>query len=148
MSVFGGDSWAREAQHRKRRVEDLALEAHDDTSSYKKLPSGKYVCLLCPHSPILDSPLMLSVRISPHPLIPRFPPIPNLLFKFRFLIFILNFDSFAIFTWWVCLKIVVIYMIILFSSVIIHVVQLGMVRRVIRQLRKLHQWFSINFNLT
>ncbi|KAF5448694.1 hypothetical protein F2P56_029201 [Juglans regia] len=62
MSVFGGDSWAREAQQRKRRVEDLALETLDDASSYKKLLSGKYVCLLCPHSPILDSPLMLSMH--------------------------------------------------------------------------------------
>nr|GMD05088.1 sodium channel modifier 1-like [Ipomoea batatas] len=25
MSVFGGDSWAREAQHRKRRVDDLVI---------------------------------------------------------------------------------------------------------------------------
>ncbi|XP_035540769.1 sodium channel modifier 1-like isoform X2 [Juglans regia] len=43
MSVFGGDSWAREAQQRKRRVEDLALETLDDASSYKKLLSGKYM---------------------------------------------------------------------------------------------------------
>jgi hypothetical protein len=64
MSVFGGDSWAREAQHRKRRLDDLILEEVDE-SSYKKLSSGKYACLVCPHSPILDSPLMLSVRTHP-----------------------------------------------------------------------------------
>ncbi|WCJ33760.1 Sodium channel modifier 1 [Euphorbia peplus] len=61
MSVFGGDSWAREAQQRKRRVDDVVLE-NLDGSSYKKLSSGKYLCLLCPHNPVLDSPLMLSVH--------------------------------------------------------------------------------------
>nr|DAD37163.1 TPA_asm: hypothetical protein HUJ06_007804 [Nelumbo nucifera] len=72
MSVFGGDSWAREAQHRKRRVDDLLLQGvkhnkfnHDGSdvsSSYKKLSNGKFACLVCPNNPILDSPLMLSVR--------------------------------------------------------------------------------------
>ena len=62
MSVFGGDSWGREAQHRKRRLDDLLLEELIDGSSYKKLSNGKYACLVCSHSPILDSPLMLSVR--------------------------------------------------------------------------------------
>ncbi|POO03078.1 Sodium channel modifier [Trema orientale] len=57
MSVFGGDSWAREAQYRKRRVEDLVVESHH-AASFKKLSNGKYACLLCPHHPILDSPLM------------------------------------------------------------------------------------------
>ncbi|XP_062177945.1 uncharacterized protein LOC133882745 isoform X2 [Alnus glutinosa] len=61
MSVFGGDSWAREGQQRKRRVEDLALEQLDG-SSYKRLPSGKYACLICPNSPIIDSPLMFSMH--------------------------------------------------------------------------------------
>ena len=60
MSVFGGDSWAREAQHRKRKVEDLMVEGLD-ASSYKKLSTGNFACLLCPNNPILDSPLMLSV---------------------------------------------------------------------------------------
>ncbi|RVW61176.1 hypothetical protein CK203_020612 [Vitis vinifera] len=59
MSVFGGDSWAREAQHRKRKVEDLMVEGLD-ASSYKKLSTGKFACLLCANNPILDSPLMLS----------------------------------------------------------------------------------------
>lgn len=67
MSVFGGDSWATEAQQRKRRVDDLAVEQLDG-SSYKRLSSGKYACLLCPNSPILDSPLMLSVRFLLLPL--------------------------------------------------------------------------------
>lgn len=69
MSVFGGDSWAREAQQRKRRVDDLALEQLNG-SSYKKLSGGKYACLVCPHSPILDSPLMLSVSTPTLPSIP------------------------------------------------------------------------------
>ncbi|KAG1342240.1 sodium channel modifier 1 [Cocos nucifera] len=60
MSVFGGDSWAREAQHRKRRVDDLLLSS--PSSSFKKLSNGKYACLVCPHNPILDSPLMLSMH--------------------------------------------------------------------------------------
>ncbi|KAL3729282.1 hypothetical protein ACJRO7_026391 [Eucalyptus globulus] len=63
MSVFGGDSWAREAQHRKRRVDDLAVEGLD-ASSYKKLSSGKFACLVCPGAPVLDSALMLSVRLQ------------------------------------------------------------------------------------
>ncbi|KAL4581227.1 hypothetical protein LXL04_017437 [Taraxacum kok-saghyz] len=62
MSVFGGDSWGREAQHRKRRVADLLLDAAGDHSSYRKLPSGKYACLVCPHTPVIDTPLMLSVH--------------------------------------------------------------------------------------
>ncbi|XP_010268708.1 PREDICTED: sodium channel modifier 1-like isoform X2 [Nelumbo nucifera] len=72
MSVFGGDSWAREAQHRKRRVDDLLLQGvkhnkfnHDGSdvsSSYKKLSNGKFACLVCPNNPILDSPLMLSMH--------------------------------------------------------------------------------------
>ncbi|KAL3729301.1 hypothetical protein ACJRO7_026410 [Eucalyptus globulus] len=61
MSVFGGDSWAREAQHRKRRVDDLAVEGLD-ASSYKKLSSGKFACLVCPGAPVLDSALMLSMH--------------------------------------------------------------------------------------
>jgi len=61
MSVFGGDSWAREAQYRKRRVDDLVTDGLDG-SSHKKLSSGKYACLVCPHNPVLESPLALSVR--------------------------------------------------------------------------------------
>ncbi|XP_039172758.1 sodium channel modifier 1-like [Eucalyptus grandis] len=61
MSAFGGDSWAREAQHRKRRVDDLAVEGLD-ASSYKKLSSGKFACLVCPGAPVLDSALMLSMH--------------------------------------------------------------------------------------
>ena len=61
MSVFGGDSWAREAQYRKRRVDDLIVEGLDG-ATFKKLSNGKFACLLCPHHRILDSPLMLSVR--------------------------------------------------------------------------------------
>ncbi|KAJ9152942.1 hypothetical protein P3X46_026446 [Hevea brasiliensis] len=61
MSVFGGDSWAREAQYRKRRLDDLAIQGLEG-SSYKKLSSGKYACLVCPHNPVLDSPLMLSMH--------------------------------------------------------------------------------------
>ncbi|KAJ8766639.1 hypothetical protein K2173_001159 [Erythroxylum novogranatense] len=49
MSVFGGDSWAREAQHRKRRVEE-------------KLSNGKFTCLVCPHNPVLDSLIMLNMH--------------------------------------------------------------------------------------
>ncbi|GKU99333.1 hypothetical protein SLEP1_g12199 [Rubroshorea leprosula] len=61
MSVFGGDSWAREAQHRKRRVDDVVIEGIH-ASSYKKLSNGKYACLVCPQNPILDTPLMLSMH--------------------------------------------------------------------------------------
>ncbi|KAJ6896482.1 sodium channel modifier 1 [Populus alba x Populus x berolinensis] len=62
MSVFGGDSWAREAQYRKRRVDDLVIDGLDG-SSHKKLSSGKYACLVCPHNPVLESPLALSYHI-------------------------------------------------------------------------------------
>ncbi|CAL9122971.1 unnamed protein product [Musa acuminata var. zebrina] len=67
MSTYGGDNWAREAHHRKRRVDDLMLSSSSsfrDASfpSFKKLSNGKYACLVCPHNPILDTPLMLSVH--------------------------------------------------------------------------------------
>ncbi|OVA01773.1 hypothetical protein BVC80_9075g10 [Macleaya cordata] len=61
MSVFGGDSWGREAQFRKRRVDDLIVDGLD-TCSYKKLSNGKYACLLCPNNPVFDSSLMLSMH--------------------------------------------------------------------------------------
>ncbi|CAK9185174.1 unnamed protein product [Ilex paraguariensis] len=59
MSVFGGDSWAREAQYKKTRVDELLVDGFD-SSSYKKLSSGKFACLVCPNNPVLDTPLMLS----------------------------------------------------------------------------------------
>ncbi|KAK8930920.1 hypothetical protein KSP39_PZI016702 [Platanthera zijinensis] len=62
MSVFGGDSWVPEAQHRKRRVDDLMLSS--SSSSYKKLANGKFACLVCPHNPVLDSPLILSMHMK------------------------------------------------------------------------------------
>ncbi|WOL08772.1 sodium channel modifier 1 [Canna indica] len=66
MSTFGGDSWAREAQNRKRRVDDLMLSTSSSgdasSPSFKKLSSGKYACLVCSHNPILDTPLMLSIH--------------------------------------------------------------------------------------
>ncbi|KAL8209595.1 hypothetical protein R6Q57_006327 [Mikania cordata] len=62
MSVFGGDSWGREAQHRKRRVDDLMLDTAGDHSSYRKLSTGKYACIVCPHNPVLDTPVMLSMH--------------------------------------------------------------------------------------
>ncbi|XP_074567687.1 uncharacterized protein LOC141824324 [Curcuma longa] len=68
MSTFGGDSWAREAHHRKRRVDDLMLSSSSSSGdaasspSFKKLSSGKFVCLVCPHNPILDTALMLSMH--------------------------------------------------------------------------------------
>ncbi|XP_039039828.1 sodium channel modifier 1-like isoform X5 [Hibiscus syriacus] len=63
MSVFGGDSWGREAQNRKRRIDEVVLEGIDvDGSSCKKLSSGKYACLVCPRNPIFDTPLMLSMH--------------------------------------------------------------------------------------
>ncbi|CAH1444900.1 unnamed protein product [Lactuca virosa] len=64
MSVFGGDSWGREAQYRKRRVDDLLLDTAADHSSYRKLPTGKYACLICPHNPVLDTALMLSMHVK------------------------------------------------------------------------------------
>lgn len=67
MSVFGGDSWAREAQCRKRRVDDLMIEGIE-ASAYKKLSSGKFSCLVCPNNPVLDSAVMLSVRVEMKPL--------------------------------------------------------------------------------
>ncbi|XP_009775726.1 uncharacterized protein LOC107822946 [Nicotiana tabacum] len=63
MSVFGGDSWAREAQNRKRRIDELMAE-NISSSAYKKLSSGKFACLVCPHSPVLDTHLMLSAHIK------------------------------------------------------------------------------------
>ncbi|KAH6818954.1 hypothetical protein C2S51_002557 [Perilla frutescens var. frutescens] len=62
MSVYGGDSWAREAQHRKRKVEDLMIEGIE-SSVYKKLSNGKFACLICPANPVLDSPIMLSTHV-------------------------------------------------------------------------------------
>lgn len=62
MSAFGGDSWAREAQYRKRRVDDLMLSSSSSSSNYKKLSNGKFACLVCPHNPVLDSPLALSMH--------------------------------------------------------------------------------------
>ncbi|KAK4345379.1 hypothetical protein RND71_035555 [Anisodus tanguticus] len=63
MSVFGGDSWAREAQCRKRRVDELMVD-NIDSSAYKKLSTGKFACLVCPHRPVLDNSLMLSVHVK------------------------------------------------------------------------------------
>ncbi|KAF5200356.1 hypothetical protein FRX31_010056 [Thalictrum thalictroides] len=64
MSVYGGDSWGREAEYRKRRVEDLILEDHltNSSSSYKKLSNGKYTCLVCSNNPLFDTPLTLSMH--------------------------------------------------------------------------------------
>ncbi|KAH7655463.1 hypothetical protein IHE45_18G012200 [Dioscorea alata] len=62
MSVFGGDSWASEAHHRKRRVDDLMLSSSSSSSSYMRLSNGKYACLVCPHRPVLDSPISLSMH--------------------------------------------------------------------------------------
>ncbi|EYU37709.1 hypothetical protein ABFS82_02G030900 [Erythranthe guttata] len=63
MSVFGGDSWGREAQHRKRRVDDLLIE-NVEASLYKKLPSGKFACLVCPNNPVLDTATTLSTHVN------------------------------------------------------------------------------------
>jgi len=67
MSVFGGDNWARDAQQRKRRLDDLMLPAPASSSpstpeSFRRLPNGKLACLVCPNRPVLDSPLMLSMH--------------------------------------------------------------------------------------
>ncbi|KQJ98664.1 hypothetical protein BRADI_3g38325v3 [Brachypodium distachyon] len=67
MSVFGGDSWGRESQQRKRHLDDLMLPASASSpsasgGSFKRLSSGKFACLVCPHRPVLDSPLMLSMH--------------------------------------------------------------------------------------
>lgn len=62
MSVFGGDSWAREAHHRKRRVDDLMIEGIE-SSVYKKLCNGKFVCVVCPNNPVFDSAIMLSTHV-------------------------------------------------------------------------------------
>uniref|UniRef100_A0ACD5Y182 Uncharacterized protein n=1 Tax=Avena sativa TaxID=4498 RepID=A0ACD5Y182_AVESA len=73
MSVFGGDSWAREPQQRKRRLDDLMLptaaissssSSPSPSGSFKRLSSGKFACLFCPHRPVLESPLMLSMHIK------------------------------------------------------------------------------------
>ncbi|KAL3326253.1 hypothetical protein AABB24_037112 [Solanum stoloniferum] len=63
MSVFGGDSWAREVQCRKRRVDELMVD-NIDSSAYKKRSSGKFVCIVCSHRPVLGTPLMLSVHVK------------------------------------------------------------------------------------
>ncbi|KAK4563033.1 hypothetical protein RGQ29_005502 [Quercus rubra] len=55
MSVFGGDSWGREAQHRKRRLDDLLLEELVDGSSYKKLSMA--------NTPALHTKTNLSQRV-------------------------------------------------------------------------------------
>uniref|UniRef100_A0A0E0LVY4 Sodium channel modifier 1 n=1 Tax=Oryza punctata TaxID=4537 RepID=A0A0E0LVY4_ORYPU len=73
MSVFGGDSWARDAQQRKRRLDDLMLPASAASpslsspsapDSFRRLSNGKFACLVCPHRPVLDSALMLSKELS------------------------------------------------------------------------------------
>ncbi|KAK1277275.1 hypothetical protein QJS04_geneDACA018775 [Acorus gramineus] len=63
MSAFGGDSWAREAQYRKRRLDDLLID-YAESSSYRKTRSGKCECLVCPNNPLLDSLLMLSMHVK------------------------------------------------------------------------------------
>ncbi|CAH9107257.1 unnamed protein product [Cuscuta epithymum] len=63
MSVFGGDSWAREAGQRKRRVDDL-IAGNINASAYKKLSSGKFSCLVCPHNPVLDTLPVLSAHLK------------------------------------------------------------------------------------
>ncbi|KAL3843938.1 hypothetical protein ACJIZ3_001341 [Penstemon smallii] len=63
MSVYGGDSWAREAQYRKRRVDDLIMEGVE-ASAYKKLSNGKFACLVCPNNPVLDTPTILSTHVN------------------------------------------------------------------------------------
>uniref|UniRef100_A0A0E0QKA0 Sodium channel modifier 1 n=1 Tax=Oryza rufipogon TaxID=4529 RepID=A0A0E0QKA0_ORYRU len=68
MSVFGGDRWARDARQRKRRLDDLMLPASaaspssSSPDSFRRLSNGKFACLVCPHRPVLDSPLMLSMH--------------------------------------------------------------------------------------
>ncbi|PIN20456.1 hypothetical protein CDL12_06864 [Handroanthus impetiginosus] len=63
MSVFGGDSWAREAQYRKRRVDDLLIEGVE-ASAYKRLSNGKFACLVCPKNPVLDTATMLCAHVN------------------------------------------------------------------------------------
>ncbi|KAG8368327.1 hypothetical protein BUALT_Bualt15G0034100 [Buddleja alternifolia] len=63
MSTYGGDSWAREAQYRKRRIDDLVIDGVE-ASAYKKLSSGKFACLVCPNNPVLDTAIMLSTHIN------------------------------------------------------------------------------------
>ncbi|CAA0827623.1 Unknown protein [Striga hermonthica] len=63
MSVFGGDSWGREAQCRKRRVDDLLIDGVE-ASAYKRLTNGKFACLVCPQNPVLDTPIMLSTHVN------------------------------------------------------------------------------------
>ncbi|GER42209.1 sodium channel modifier 1, partial [Striga asiatica] len=57
MSVFGGDSWGREA------VDDLLIDGIE-ASAYKRLANAKFACLVCPQNPVLDTPIMLSVAYS------------------------------------------------------------------------------------
>uniref|UniRef100_A0A251VE71 Sodium channel modifier 1 n=1 Tax=Helianthus annuus TaxID=4232 RepID=A0A251VE71_HELAN len=46
-------------------VDDLLLDAAgDQSSSYRKLSSGKYACLLCPHTPVFDTPVILSMHMK------------------------------------------------------------------------------------
>lgn len=59
--MFGGDSWAREANQRKRRADDLLIDGVD-SSSFKRLSNGKFTCLVCSNRPLLDSSLMLSMH--------------------------------------------------------------------------------------
>ncbi|KAI3992026.1 hypothetical protein MKX01_014917 [Papaver californicum] len=61
MSVFGGHSWGREAQYRKRRVDDL-LVVLSDSYHFKKLPGRKYACLVCPNTPIFNTSLILTMH--------------------------------------------------------------------------------------
>ncbi|CAH9081809.1 unnamed protein product [Cuscuta europaea] len=63
MSVFGGDSWAREAGQRKRRVDDL-IAGSINASAYQMLSSGKFSCLICPHNPVFDTLLVLSAHLK------------------------------------------------------------------------------------
>jgi len=77
MSVFGGDSWARDAQQRKRRLDDLLLPTTASSSpstpdSFRKLPNGKLACLVCPRHP----PHALS-KPAPHPPSPPLPDSPG-----------------------------------------------------------------------
>eukprot|EP01018_Ginkgo_biloba_P036196 Gb_04653 [translate_table: standard] len=61
MSVYGGDSWAREAQSRKRRIDVLMSEGINKADSHR-LANGKYACLVCPNRPVLDTLPMLTTH--------------------------------------------------------------------------------------
>ncbi|KAL6076882.1 Dynein heavy chain, variant 3 [Balamuthia mandrillaris] len=64
MSTYGGDSFVPEAIQRDKRVKDLfrgELSKHNK-GEVRKDRNGRYVCLVCPTNPLLDTMAMFYIH--------------------------------------------------------------------------------------